>query len=173
MGWRGEGGRRERVVFVVVVLSCVDKRACLCHARCSSAPNLNRVYQCSPSSVRLTDRQPYACASGNRFQGVQAAKSLPGHSNSRKITAFLTTSRRSRKVQPFPSLGRRASLPHPHFVNRSLAIKTPAHDTRCIIHSARERKITPLNQMTVIISWFFIHYTRERMTNLKKMIRQI
>ena len=58
---------------VVVVFTCVSRLCASVPGTVQASSKLKREYQCTLSSVRLTDRNPYACASEDRFQGVQAA----------------------------------------------------------------------------------------------------
>ena len=111
------------------------------------ATYLKRVHQCAPSSVRQTDRYPYACASGSRFREVQAAKPRLAHSNSREMAAFLVTQSGPRKGQPFPSFRRRARPPTINQMNRSLTPKTPTDNPGPIIHFLWKRMMSQTNTL--------------------------
>ena len=125
----------------------IDDRACL-SMRGAACNKLKRVYQRTPFSVRLTDRNPYACSLRKPVPGSPGGDPHLAHSNAREIAAFLVTRWGPRKGRPFPSLRRRASSPTNHLMNRRLTIKTPTNDRRSIFHPTRERKIPSPNILT-------------------------
>ena len=126
---------QNRHLVVVVVLSCVDDRACLRHARRSVHQIKKGVRAYTP--FNQTDwLAPLCLGLRETVPEDQAAN------KSREIAAFLVTPRGPRKGQPFPSLQRWASLPANHHMNRCLAPETPPHHPGLIIHFLWKRMMS-------------------------------